>query len=67
MCDGDLVIIPDNEWMKVKGIGEVVVVIHYGVKKRLGAVRYIPKLERNLISLGRLEARDILSRLVMGF
>ena len=28
-----------------------------GVKRRLGGMRYIPKLERNLISLGRLESK----------
>ena len=30
---------------------------HDGVKRRLGGVRYVPKLERNLISLGTLESK----------
>ena len=56
-CDGGLVTLPNDERVKVEGIGEVVIVTHDGVKRRLGGVRYIPKLERNLISLGRLESK----------
>ena len=36
---------------------EVVIVKHDGVKRRLGDVRYVPKLQRNLFSLGRLESK----------
>ena len=43
--------------MKVTGIGEVMIETHGGVKRRLGDVRYVPKFERNLISLGRLESK----------
>ena len=42
---------------KVEGIGEIVIVTHDGVKRKLGDVRYVLKLERNLISLGRLESK----------
>ena len=57
-CDGGLVTLPNDERVKVEGIGEVVIVTHDGVKRRLGGVRYVPKLERNLISLGRLESKE---------
>ena len=56
-CDGGLVILPNDDRVKVEGIGEVVIVTHDGVKRRLGGVRYVPKLKRNLISLGRLESK----------
>ncbi|XP_057548207.1 uncharacterized protein LOC130826654 [Amaranthus tricolor] len=55
--DGGLVTLLNDERVKVEGIGEVVIVTHDGVKRRLGGVRYVPKLERNLISLGRLESK----------
>ena len=42
--------------MKVEGIGEVVIVT-LEVKKKLSDERYVSKLERNLISLGRLEGK----------
>ena len=48
---------PNDERVKVEGIGEVDIVIHDGVKRRPGGVRYVLKLERNLISLGRLESK----------
>ena len=56
-CNGGFVTLPNDERVKVKGIGEVVVMTHDGVKRRLGGVRYVPKLERNLISHGRLESK----------
>ena len=37
------------------GIGEVVVKLCNGRVRKLAEVRYVPKLERNLISLGRLD------------
>ena len=43
--------------MKVEGIGEAEIETHGGVKRRLGDVKYVPKFERNLISLGRLESK----------
>ena len=54
-CDGGLVTLPNDERVKMEGIGEVEIVTHDGVKKKLGGMRYVPKLERNLISLSRLE------------
>ena len=46
---------------------------HDGVKRRVGGVRYVPKLERNLISLGRLESKgctfkasDVLLKVIKG-
>ena len=57
MCDEGLVTLPNNERMKVEGIREVIIKTHGGVKRRLGDVRYVPKFERNFISLGRLEAK----------
>ena len=56
-CDGGFVTLPNDERVKVEGIGEVVFVTHDGVKRRLGGLRYVLKLERNLISLGRLESK----------
>ena len=56
-CDGGLVTLPDDERVKVEGIGEVIIVTHDGVKRRLGGVTYVSKLERNLIPLGRLESK----------
>ena len=47
------VTLPNDERMKVKGIGEAVIMTHDDVKRKLGEVRYVLKLKRNLISLGR--------------
>ena len=55
--DYGLVTLPNDEKVKVTGIGEVMIETHGGVKRRLGDVRYVPKFERNLISLGRLESK----------
>ena len=64
---GGLVTLPYDERVKVEGIGEVVIVTHDGVNRRLGDVRYVPKLKRNLISLGRLESKGCtFINLVMG-
>ena len=57
LCDGGLSTLPNDEKVKVEGIREVVVVTHDGVKRKLVDVRYVPKHERNLISLGRLEGK----------
>ena len=56
--DRGLVTLPNDESVKVEGIGEVVIVTHDGVKRRLSDVRYVPKLEKNLILLGRLESKE---------
>ena len=60
--DGGLVTLLNHERVKAKSIGEVVIVTHDDVKRRLGDVRYVPKLERNLISLGRLESKGCTSK-----
>ena len=51
--DNGLVTLPNDEKVKVERIGEVEIETHGGVKRRVGDVRYVPKFERNLISLGR--------------
>ena len=56
-CDGSLVTLPNDERVKMEGISEVDIVTHDRAKRRLGGVRYILKIERNLISLGRLESK----------
>ena len=56
MCDNSLVALPNDENVKVEGIGEVDIETHRGVTRRLSDVRFIPKFESNLISLGRLES-----------
>ena len=61
LCDGGLVTLPNDERVKVEDIREVVTETHGGVKRSFGDVRYVPKLERNLILLGRLVAKDALS------
>ena len=52
--DGDLVTLPNNEMVKVEGIGDIIIKTHGRVKRRLSDARYVPKLESSLISLGRL-------------
>ena len=52
--------------MKVKGIGEVEIEIYGGVKRTLGDVRYVPKFDKNLFSLGRLEAMEALLKQLEG-
>ena len=49
---GGLITLSNDEKVKAEGIGEVMIVTHDGVKRRLDGVIYVPKLERNLISLG---------------
>ena len=49
MSDGSLVALPNDEKVKVEGIGEVITETHGGVKRRLGDLRYVHKFERNLI------------------
>lgn len=44
----DLVTLQTNERVNVKGIVEVKVVKHYGVKRRFNDVRYVPKFKRLL-------------------
>ena len=53
--EGGLVFLGNNKPCQVKGIGLVMNRMHNGVEKVLTNVRFIPKLKRNLISLGALD------------
>jgi hypothetical protein len=53
--DGD-VIIGDESPLEISGIGSVQIKVHDSTFKTLTNVRYVPKMKRNLISLGTLEA-----------
>ena len=53
-CEGNMVIIPNDKRVKVARIGEVTMKLHNGRIRNLAQVRYVPKLNRNLISLGKL-------------
>jgi hypothetical protein len=53
--DGD-VIIGDESPLEISGIGSIQIKDHDGTFKTLTNVRYVPKMMRNLISLGTLEA-----------
>lgn len=57
MCDERLFTLPNDERVKVESTREVLITIHRVVKRRVGDLRYVPMSERNLISLGRLEAK----------
>ncbi|GKB42252.1 zinc finger, CCHC-type containing protein [Tanacetum coccineum] len=54
-CDGGSVQLGDNRECKIRGIGKVRLQLKDGSSFVLHNVRYIPKLKRNLISLGTLE------------
>ena len=53
-CEGKIVTLPNGKTVKVAGIGEVTMKRHNGRVQKLTQVRYIPELNRNLISLGKL-------------
>ncbi|XP_056690200.1 uncharacterized protein [Spinacia oleracea] len=53
--DGLCVTLPNGEEAKVEGIGEVEIKTHDRKTRKLREVRYISRLDRNLISLGRLD------------
>ena len=55
--DGGVVHLADNHPCKVAGIGSISLKNHDGLTRVLIDVRYIPKLEKNLISLGTLESK----------
>ena len=57
LCDGGLISLPNDEKVKVEVIRNVFVMIHDAVKRKLGDVRSNLNVERNLISLGRSEAK----------
>ena len=54
--DGDSMVLVNDDEVKVAGIGTVKLKLHDGIVKTLGEVRHVPKLEKNLISLGRLDS-----------
>ncbi|TYK10877.1 Retrovirus-related Pol polyprotein from transposon TNT 1-94 [Cucumis melo var. makuwa] len=53
--DGGKVLLGDNGTCDVKGTGSVQIATHDGMVRILTNVRYVPKLKRNLISLGELD------------
>ena len=55
--DGGVVYLADNQPCKIAGIGSISLKIHDGMTRLLKDVRYIPKLEKNLISFGTLESK----------
>ena len=55
--DGGVVYLADNQPCKIAGIGSISLKNHDGSTRVLTDVRYIPKLEKNLISLGTLESK----------
>lgn len=42
----------NDDRVKVKGTEEVIIETHNGANRRLGDVKYVLKLDRNLISVG---------------
>ena len=55
--DDGVVYLADNQPCKIAGIGSISLKNHDGSTRVLTNVRYIPKLEKNLISLGTLESK----------
>ena len=55
--DDGVVYLADNQPCKIAGIGSINLKNHDGLTRVLTDVRYIPKLEKNLISLGTLESK----------
>ena len=55
--DSGVVYLVDNQPCKIAGIGSISLKNHDGSTRVLTDVRYIPKLEKNLISLGTLESK----------
>ena len=55
--DGGVVHLTDNQPCKIAGIGSISLKNHDGSTRVLTDVRYISKLEKNLISLGTLESK----------
>ena len=55
--DGGVVHLVDNQPCKIAGISSISLKNHDGSTRVLTDVRYISKLEKNLISLGTLESR----------
>ncbi|GJW81427.1 retrovirus-related pol polyprotein from transposon TNT 1-94 [Tanacetum coccineum] len=64
--DGGSVQLGDNMEYKIRGIGKVRLKLKDGSSFMLHNVRYIPKLKRNLISLGTLEKEGFTVKLQSG-
>ena len=54
-CEHETVTLLSGEEVVIEAIGEVHLKMHNGLVRKLRELRYIPKMMRNLISLGRLE------------
>nr|GFB26260.1 retrovirus-related Pol polyprotein from transposon TNT 1-94 [Tanacetum cinerariifolium] len=65
-CDRGRVLLGDNRECKIRGIGKVRLQLKDGSSFVLHDVRYIPKLKRNLISLGTLEKEGYIVKLQSG-
>nr|GEY13263.1 copia LTR rider [Tanacetum cinerariifolium] len=65
-CDGGRVLLGDNRECKIRGIGKVRLQRKDGSSFVLHNVGYIPKLKRNLISLGTLEKEGYTIKLQSG-
>ena len=55
--DGGVFYLADNQPCKIAGISSISLKNHDGLTRVLTNVRYIPKLEKNLISLGTLDSK----------
>ena len=53
------ILMGNNAFCKVAGIGTVCIKMFDGVVRTLGDVRHVPDLERNLISLSTLDAKEV--------
>ena len=53
-CEGKMIALPNGKTIKVTGVGEITMKLHNGRIRKLAQVRYVPELNRNLISLGKL-------------
>ncbi|KAK9674093.1 hypothetical protein RND81_12G210800 [Saponaria officinalis] len=54
-CEGKMVTLSNGDKANIEGMGEVKIRLHDDQVIRFGDVRYIPNINRNLISLGRLD------------
>jgi hypothetical protein len=57
-CDERYIFVADNQKLEVKGSGTVKVKMFDGVVRRITGVLHVPRLKRNLISLGALDTLD---------
>jgi len=58
-------IVCSNIGYKVIGVGDITVKLDTGYVLKLKDVRYIPKMARNLISMGKLEKSDFTEKIEM--